>query len=93
MRQIEGALNTADTLAEVIADLENDGKDIPILLKQYVKLGGELLGFNVDCDFSNVVDGLILVDLRRTNPRLLERYLGRSGASSFLSWHEIGPAS
>jgi putative hemolysin len=88
LRQIAGALDAPDTLAEAIADIENDGKEIPILLKQYVKLGGKLLGFNVDRDFSNVVDGLILVDLRLTDRRILERYMGKSGAASFVEFHQ-----
>ena len=43
---------------------------MPILLKQYLRLGGRLLGFNVDPEFSNVLDVLIMVDLRRTAPKI-----------------------
>ncbi|MCB2203982.1 lysophospholipid acyltransferase family protein [bacterium] len=74
-------------LSSLIADIEADQKDIPILLKQYLKLGGQLLGFNVDPDFSDVLDGLILVDLTRTDPRVLERYMGKEGTASFLAYH------
>ncbi|MBN1446807.1 MAG: glycerol acyltransferase, partial [Bacteroidetes bacterium] len=77
-------------LSSLIADIEEDQKDIPILLKQYLKLGGMLLGFNIDPDFSNVLDGLILVDLRRTEQRLLERYMGKEGAKLFLQHHGVG---
>ncbi len=31
-----------------VAELENNPKGVPVLLKQYLKLGGKLLGFNVD---------------------------------------------
>jgi putative hemolysin len=74
-------------LSSLIADIEEDHKDIPILLKQYLKLGGLLLGFNVDPDFSDVLDGLILVDLTKTDPRMLERYMGKDGAATFLAFH------
>ena len=74
-------------LSGLIADIENDRRDIPILLRQYLKLGGVLLGFNVDPDFSNVLDGLILVDLVKTDRALLERYMGRDGAARFLAHH------
>jgi len=70
-----------------IADIETDQKGMPILLKQYLKLGGRLLGFNLDPHFSNALDGLIVVDLVETDPRLLDRYMGKEGAASFLSYH------
>jgi putative hemolysin len=81
-------LNDLDELADPIADLEADGKGVPILIRQYMKLGGRMLGFNVDASFSNVVDGLILVDLRKTPPAVLSRYLGREGARTFLARHQ-----
>ena len=73
-----------DSLSTVVADVERDGKGIPILLKQYLKLGGKLLGFNIDPRFSDALDGLMLVDLRKTEPEILERYMGRVGAADFL---------
>ena len=76
-------------LSSLIADIEEDHRDIPILLKQYLKLGGMLLGFNIDPDFSNVLDGLILVDLTRTEPRILERYMGKEGVRTFLEYHGL----
>ena len=60
---------------------------IPVLLRQYLKLGGKLLGFSADPEFSDVLDGLIVVDLTKTEPRLLERYLGRAEAASFAQHH------
>lgn len=65
-----------DSLCELIADLERDGKEIPVLLRHYLNLGGEVLGFNVDREFSNVLDGLLLVDLEQGNAPALARYLG-----------------
>ncbi|MGO9093958.1 MAG: lysophospholipid acyltransferase family protein [Bryobacteraceae bacterium] len=81
-------LNDLDELADPIADLEPDGKGVPILIRQYMKLGGRMLGFNVDASFSNVLDGLILVDLRKTPLAALSRYLGRASALEFLARHQ-----
>ena len=61
----------------------------PILLRQYAKIGGKLLGFNVDRKFSNVLDGLVVVDLRQTNPAVLERYMGRDAAQTFRKIHGV----
>jgi putative hemolysin len=58
-------------LAQIIGDLEPGQPGIPVLLRQYLKLGGKLLGFNVDPEFSNSLDGLIVVDLTKTEPKLL----------------------
>ncbi len=81
-------IGDAAEVSDWIAELEADQKGIPILLKQYLKLGGKLLGFNIDAQFSRVVDGLILVDLAKTNPVVLEKYLGKEGADFFLGYHQ-----
>jgi putative hemolysin len=73
--------------SEVISDIEKDAKGIPILLKHYVKLGGQFLGFCEDPAFGKSIDALVLVDLARTDPKLLERYMGQPGSASFLRFH------
>lgn len=77
-----------EELSALIADIETDQKGVPILLRQYLKLGGKLVGFNVDPHFANALDGLIVVDLAKTDPRVLDRYMGKSGAASFLAYHQ-----
>ncbi len=76
-----------EELSGVVADLEPAQLGVPVLLRQYLRLGGQLLGFNVDPDFSNSLDGLILVDLTKTEPKLLVRYLGKREATGFLDYH------
>lgn len=70
-----------EDLSSIVADLEPTRSGVPVLLRQYVKLGGRLLSFNVDPEFSGVLDGLMLVDLRHTETRLLERYLGKDATA------------
>ncbi len=84
------ALRDLDELAEPISDVEEDGKGLPILLKQYAKVGGKLVGFNLDRKFSDVVDGLVIVDLRQTEPSVLERYMGKDGYAGFRRFHGLG---
>jgi putative hemolysin len=76
-----------EELSALIADIETDRKGVPILLKQYLKLGGKLVAFNVDSHFANALDGLIVVDLVETDPRVLDRYMGKNGAAAFLDYH------
>ena len=83
------ALRDINELSQPITDVESDGKGLPILLRQYAKVGGKLLSFNVDHKFSSVLDGLVVVDLRKTEPSVLERYMGREGTASFRAFHQI----
>jgi putative hemolysin len=86
-RTASGWPEDIEELSAWISDIETDGKGVPILLKQYLKLGGKLLGFNIDPAFGNVLDGLIMVDLTRTDPKLLKRYMEPKGLASFISYH------
>jgi putative hemolysin len=81
------ALRDLDDLSQPITDVETDGKGLPILLRQYAKIGGRLVGFNVDRKFSNVLDGLVVVDLRKTEPAVLARYMGNEAAAAFRQRH------
>jgi putative hemolysin len=80
-------VNDVEELSEAIADLEPDGKGVPVLLRQYLNIGGQVLDFSVDGDFSEVLDALIVVDLTKTSERLLERYMGKEGAARFRRYH------
>jgi putative hemolysin len=79
-----------EELSELISDIETDRKRVPMLLKHYLRLGGKIAGFNVDSNFSNVLDGLIVVDLTKTERRILERFVAPEGARRFLAYHECG---
>jgi putative hemolysin len=76
-----------EEISGLVADIEPDQKGVPVLFKQYLKLGGRMLGFNVDPQFSGVLDGLILVDLLRTDVKILARYLGGPQTATFLGHH------
>lgn len=80
-----------EELSSLISDIEADRKGVPVLLKQYVKLGGRLMAFNVDSSFGNGLDGLLMVDLRKCDRKILERYMGDEGAATFLGYHESTP--
>jgi putative hemolysin len=86
-------LNDIDQVAGYVAEIEPDGKDIPVLLRQYLKLSGRLLAFNVDPDFSSVVDGLIMVDLSQSSPKTLRRYMGNEVAEAYFKVHGITETS
>jgi len=74
-------------ISEVVGQLENGQRGVPILLRQYLNLGGLLLGFNVDRKFGDALDGLILVDLLQTDPIFLQRYMGREESREYRGFH------
>lgn len=86
-RLLHTAVNDLDDISLLISEIERDGKGIPVLLRQYLKLNGSLISFNLDREFSDVVDGLLMVDLRKTDPRLLKRFMGEEGVKRFTAEH------
>jgi len=72
---------------DLMSDIENSGMKIPVLLKQYLNLGGKIIAFNIDPDFNDVLDGLILVDLTLTKPDILIKYMGYEGYKNFMNYH------
>jgi len=70
-------------LKQGMADL---GVNVPTLFKQYTELcedgGVQFLAFNVDADFADCVDGLIVVDIDRIKAGKRERYMTPLDATS-----------
>jgi putative hemolysin len=74
----------ADDVSALVSEIENDRKGMPILLRHYLRLNAFLLSFNLDASFGNCVDGLIVVDLRTSDPAMLRRYMGDAGYESYV---------
>ncbi len=75
------ALGNLDEISQLVALADPEGKGMPVLVRQYLKLGARVLGLNVDHAFGGVIDALIVVDLRRVEPRVLEKFMGRDKAA------------
>jgi len=89
-RAAKTLVDDVERLSELVSAAERDRKGIPVLMRQYLKLGGRILAFNVDPGFSDALDGLIVVDLLQTERKQLERYLGKEGLAGFLAHHDDG---
>ena len=83
VRRAATQLSDLEAVDRVVASLEDDGKDVPVLIRQYLKLGAKAIAFNLDRDFGNSVDVLVSVDLDALDARTLARYMGSSGAAAF----------
>lgn len=81
--EISPLLESIDQVAARVSESEADGKGIPVLLRQYLKLNATLLEFNLDPDFSDCLDALILVDLHDAPGKVLSRYMGKEAYAKF----------
>lgn len=88
-RQQLSALDDLQLLSRVISRLDK-GKTVPVLLRQYLSLNGKIVSFNIDPNFNNALDGLIVVDLRDVEPKTLARYMGVGQAYRYLEYHRDG---
>lgn len=88
-----GLVRSLEGVNDLVADIEPGGAGLPVLLRQYIRMGGQLLSFNVDPAFGHCLDGLVLVDLLRTDRRLLARYMGREDMEAYLRHHGAGSAA
>jgi putative hemolysin len=82
-----GVPRSIEEAHRLVARAQADGDGVPILLRQYLKLNARLLGFNVDPNFGDALDALMMVDLAAVDPAILNRYFGRQGAARFLVRH------
>ena len=85
---IARGLKDIDDVSALIAEIEPDQKGVPTLLRHYVKLNARFLSFNVDADFSDVLDGLMVVDLLETDSKTLRFFMGgKEATDQFYSAH------
>jgi putative hemolysin len=84
LRPLLASAGDIEDLNGTIRDIEEDQGGLPVLIRQYLKLGGRIAAWSVDEKFSGVLDGLVIVNLRNTDRRVLEKYMGREGARQFL---------
>lgn len=90
LKNIGESINSVESVSAIVSTFEKDRKGVPVLLKHYIKLNGTLVSFNVDPVFSGVIDGLIIVDLCKSDPKILQRYLGKQGYKNFMDYNASG---
>lgn len=82
-RIIEGIIQGDDYDADfkrLRGQLSHMNVTVPTLYKQYSEVaekgGVRFMDFNVDADFADCIDGLVMVDLDKLKPKKRARYLG-----------------
>jgi putative hemolysin len=74
-----------EQLSVLVKGLEQDAKDIPVLLKQYHKLGAVFHCLGIDGNFNTTPGLLLSVDLPKAPDKLLKLYLG-AGKEDYLAY-------
>jgi putative hemolysin len=83
-RQQSLVVDNLEEVDSLVRELESGQRGIPILVRQYLKLNAKVLGFNVDPDFGNAIDALVLIDLTKVDRRIMNLYMGSDEADAFL---------
>jgi len=60
---LDMAKNDINKLDRFIADYEITSDKLPVLLKKYISLNAKIVGFNIDPNFNDCLDGLLVLDL------------------------------
>lgn len=68
---IDEMSDSIESIDSIVQEIEND-KRIPVLLKKYLSLNAQIIGFNVDPLFNDCLDGLILLDLMNVPPSIVQ---------------------
>lgn len=55
--------NKSFSLEEVLDQLQPDHIQFPVLMKQYIRQNAKFLGFNLDPNFNDALDGLMILDI------------------------------
>ncbi len=66
---LDDQLQSLDSLIE---DIEPEHFRLPVLVRQYLKLNARFISFNVDPNFSDVLDGFIILDLNDVPIAMIE---------------------
>lgn len=73
-------INQKSEFTQLKSELAHMNLSVPTLYKQYTEVcepgGVQFAGFNIDPNFANCVDGLIIVDLDQLKASKKERYMG-----------------
>ena len=65
-------LQDIDALENFLEHIEPDYFRLPVLLKQYIRQNARFIGFNLDPNFNDALDGLMLLDLQNIRAETIE---------------------
>lgn len=85
-------VQSLEEVEKLLREMNDEFNGVPVLIRQYLKLGAKFLAFNRDPRFSHAIDGLIVVDLLATEEKIINRYFGQAGKKSFYEYWTKNPS-
>lgn len=82
-------VRSVDEMDDLVQEIEHARRGVPILLRQYLRVNAKLLGFNIDPDFGDVLDGLMLCDVTTMGRSAMLRFFGAEGATRVCAFHGV----
>ena len=65
-------------MSALLKSIETDAKDIPVLAKQYLKMGAKFHALGIDTSFNHTPGLLLSVHMPNSPKRLLKQYIGEN---------------
>ena len=69
------------TLSTLVRGLDREGKDVPVLVKHYHKIGAKFHSVAVDPNFNDTPGLLLMVDMEKAPKKTLSTFLGKDSAA------------
>jgi len=87
------SLESLSDMQTLIEELEGSHIKIPILIKHYLKMGARILALNIDKDFGNALDILMMTDLQKADPQQLQKYMTPEGYEKYMRFQGVLPSA
>jgi putative hemolysin len=72
LQKVLAQIQDIDALENLLEHIEPEYFRLPVLLKQYVRQNARFIGFNLDPNFNDALDGLMLLDLHDVRQETIE---------------------
>lgn len=87
--EISSLVQNVEDVSTLVTSLEEDGKGVPILIKQYLRMNAKLISFGVWKNHSNAVVSFIVTDVTTSDPKFIRRYMGAENYARFMAFHGL----
>ncbi len=68
---VEG-IDDIELINRIVTDIEQGRRSVPVLIRKYLDLQSSVLGFNVDHDFCDALDALMILDMTEIPDKKIE---------------------
>ncbi len=81
MKSLVNKATDLNSLDNVIKEIEPSETKMPVLLRKYILLGGKIASFNIDPEFNNCLDCLLILDLEDVPGKIIQLLSKEQGVS------------